>query len=696
MKRALLVIFLSLPILSAFSQGLQLDWVNGFNNQGGNSEGHIVIVDPYDNTYLLSSVFTQGGAVDIDPSGDGEVLIYESGTVLAKFTPDGAYLWHVFLGLAQDGSFNAYGDVVLDDEGNVIVAGSFLGSVDFDPSENEDVAFAEFGALFLAKYSTDGELLMRDYMPLSNQAYFAINGLDLDSQNNILVSGSIQNNGITYSLDFDTSDGEAIAESSANGLTFIAKYSPEMDFQFVDIIQGAEGGNSNRLGDLKVDAADNIWITGEMSNPTDFDPSTNEVLAGEQGKFIFLAKFSPQGEFILVNTVTGSASLKFARELDIDADNNVYVAGDFRGELVFNSEFNEVITNSVMGSEPFIAKYSNDGSLIFAFELNSNSEVNEANSLRALIIDGSGYIYVAGQLRKSCDFDLSEGEYILTPVAAYEGFIAKYDSSANLIWAFTAGGSSFTFGLDIAVNFEGGVVFSGLFRELADFDPGEANTTTEGLPGNTMFIARYSPCFLSSEAVSICEGEDYQASTLLLSEAGSYNVSYLTSEGCDSIVQLQLTVNPIPDNTILLEDFTLSASQAGASYQWLNCADNQPIPFQNEQSYTPDENGAYAVQVTLNECVNTSECINVELTDVKDIAAENLGVYPNPSNGDFQMVLNVGDEVSFYNGAGALVFQQSILQSGVNRFHLDRVGIYQVVINRDGNTMVKKIVLLPN
>ncbi|MEZ4800909.1 MAG: T9SS type A sorting domain-containing protein [Flavobacteriales bacterium] len=695
MKRILLLISLSIKISSAFSQGLQLDWVNGFNNQDGNSEGHIVIVDPLDNTYSLSSVFTQGGAVDIDPSLEGEVLINESGTVLAKFTPEGDYVWHVYLGLAAEGNFNTYGDVVIDAGGNVIIAGSFMGSVDFDPSENEDVQFAEYGALYFAKYSSDGQLLMRQFMPISSEAFFAINGLDLDSQQNIIIGGSIRNNGLAFNLDFDPSAGEAIEESADNGLTFISKYSSDGDFQFVEIIQGAEGGNSNRLGDLKVDESDNIWIAGEMTNLTDFDPSASEAIAGSVNKFIFLAKYSSIGEFILVNTVTGDNN-KFARELAVDAQDNVYVAGEFTGQQTFSSTLNEVTLSSVIGSEPFIAKYTSDGTLIFAYDLNSNEESNSTNSARALTMDASGYFYIAGQLRRSCDFDLSEGEYIITPVSVYEGFIAKYDSNANLIWAFTSAGSSFTFGLDIGVNDEGGVAFTGVYRGLADFDPGEANTNTEGLLGNTMFIARYSPCYLTSDAVSICDGEEYQASTLLLSEAGSYNVSYLTSEGCDSIVQLQLTVNPIPDNSILEEDFTLIANQVGASYQWLNCADNQPIPFQNAQEFTPQESGEYAVSILLNDCMSTSECVNVELTDVTDIAAEKLLIYPNPSNGDFQMELNVGDEVFLYNSSGALVFSQSILQSGMNRFHFDRTGIYYMVIQKESHSVMEKIILLPN
>jgi hypothetical protein len=58
--------------------------------------------------------------------------------------------------------------------------------------------------------------------------------------------------------------------------------------------------------------------------------------------------------------------------------------------------------------------------------------------------------------------------------------------------------------------------------------------------------------------------------------------------------------------------FTLTANQAGASYQWIDCANGDTaITGATSQSYVAILNGDYAVQVSLNSCIDTSSCINI-------------------------------------------------------------------------------------
>lgn len=60
-----------------------------------------------------------------------------------------------------------------------------------------------------------------------------------------------------------------------------------------------------------------------------------------------------------------------------------------------------------------------------------------------------------------------------------------------------------------------------------------------------------------------------------------------------------ITVNPLPDTAVTQSGNTLTAVEAGASYQWINCATNQPIAGATGQSFTPVSSGSYAVQITL-------------------------------------------------------------------------------------------------
>ena len=83
--------------------------------------------------------------------------------------------------------------------------------------------------------------------------------------------------------------------------------------------------------------------------------------------------------------------------------------------------------------------------------------------------------------------------------------------------------------------------------------------------------------------------------------------------GCDSVVTLDLTINTV-DNGITNSSPALMANATGAAYQWLDCDNNYSlIAGETNQSFTATANGSYAVEVTQNNCRDTSNCELVTL-----------------------------------------------------------------------------------
>jgi hypothetical protein len=550
---------------------------------------------------------------------------------------------------------------------------------------------SEFGSFFLAKYSTEGALLMVKTMPLSAQAFFLIKGVDTDVDGNIFVAGSIQNNGNPIEIDFDPGDNEVIFMNELNTAFFIVKYSGSGDFQFAKTIPGVAGGNLNRLIDLKLDAQQNIWITGEISGVVvDFDMNEGEFIVDEIGTLIFLGKYTSDGDFIFVKTIKGAAP-KFCREIAIDASDNVYITGEFRDTIQFDSNSGINYLYSETSSEPFLAKYSNDGELIFAFDLDCDAAVNP----RTIAADKLGYIYVSGYLRRSCDFDPSANEFVLSPQSEYEAFVAKYDEQGNFIYAFSTAGSSFTFPLDIDVNNQGVVSMTGLFRNTADFDPGTNNTQTDGLPTNTMFIAKYSPCYYANDEIAICDGEIYEASTRDLFAAGIYQVSYLSATGCDSIVTIDLTVNDLPNNGVFMDgDLAFVCEQSGAEYQWYDCETNDAISGATNQSFLPSLPGIYSVQITLNGCSVNSDCMSTDIVSFSSISESSIKIYPNPAKSNVFVRCEVGNKIDLLNLQGQLVYSQSAQSSLTELSDLPKPGVYFIRIGDSKNGFkIRKLIL---
>jgi hypothetical protein len=88
----------------------------------------------------------------------------------------------------------------------------------------------------------------------------------------------------------------------------------------------------------------------------------------------------------------------------------------------------------------------------------------------------------------------------------------------------------------------------------------------------------------------------------------------------------------VSTSAVTQNENTLTAV-ANASYQWINCNNgNQPIPDATEQVFVVQNPGSYAVQITENGCIQTSACIDVLVTSLKNETISNFFVFPNPTN----------------------------------------------------------------
>jgi hypothetical protein len=164
--------------------------------------------------------------------------------------------------------------------------------------------------------------------------------------------------------------------------------------------------------------------------------------------------------------------------------------------------------------------------------------------------------------------------------------------------------------------------------------------------GNGSFAGHvrvYSFCWLTAitDIISSCgahtwiDGITYTASNNIATHTLTNNA------GCDSLVTLDLTINTV-DATVSSSQFTITSNASGATYQWIDCNDNDaPIAGETSQSYTATANGDYAVIVTENNCSDTSACENITGIGVGDIALNNaISIYPNPSQGVFAITIN--------------------------------------------------------
>lgn len=124
------------------------------------------------------------------------------------------------------------------------------------------------------------------------------------------------------------------------------------------------------------------------------------------------------------------------------------------------------------------------------------------------------------------------------------------------------------------------------------------------------------------------------------SESGIYTDIIENGAGCDSTITIDLTIGEV-DASAVNSDPELSAVVAGMAYQWIDCDDDfTPIDGATDQTFSPSENGNYAVIVTNIECSDTSDCLTIVTVGIEELTKEFGEVYPNPNNGQFTILVN--------------------------------------------------------
>lgn len=168
--------------------------------------------------------------------------------------------------------------------------------------------------------------------------------------------------------------------------------------------------------------------------------------------------------------------------------------------------------------------------------------------------------------------------------------------------------------------------------------------------------------------------------------------------GCDSIITLNLTITPL-NLTVNYQPLanTITSNTMSATYQWLDCNNNfQPITGANSQSYSPSQNGSYAVEVTLGNCTDTSVCINVNTLNLYENFTDQVTIYPNPTKYgvtvNFEIkVNNVEIDVLDIYGKTVYRVEDALIKSTEIDMRKMSAGIYFVQIRSEQGMSIFKI-----
>jgi hypothetical protein len=148
-----------------------------------------------------------------------------------------------------------------------------------------------------------------------------------------------------------------------------------------------------------------------------------------------------------------------------------------------------------------------------------------------------------------------------------------------------------------------------------------------------------------------------------------------------------------PATTTTVSDFTITATASGATYQWINCANNQVISGAISQSYTATANGEYAVIVTQNDCSDTSACTTFSTIGINELSAS-FNLYPNPATSTVTIASSQTiDQIVITDLSGKVIsiIKEKGLNQTIDVSDLSR-GMYLVKVSSQGNLITKQFV----
>ncbi len=359
-----------------------------------------------------------GGTVDFDPDPNAEHLVTSAGGVdafVARFDPDGRLDWVRTFGGDGPSLIDAAASVAIDPiTGDVLVAGTFTGSTDFDPlNAGGERTSRGLNDLALARYDAQGTLVW-----VRTLGGFGLDGgsaVAVDDNGRIYLGGGFQ--GV---VDVDPGPGSRILTSDFFGDALLLQFDAEGQLNWAR----AFGGSDIELIAGLAPLDDGVVVNGAFQGTLDLDGHGNAEVSSAGGADIFVARLDLNGANLWDQHV-GDTQDQWPRASVVDPLGHVYQAGRFTGSVDFDPEVDDPDGNDILEasgpSDGFVWKLTPDGQFdwVRAIGGEGRDEVN------GLIVDAQLRLGLTGSFEGTMTLDDGRDSWTVTSSGGLDLFAAK-------------------------------------------------------------------------------------------------------------------------------------------------------------------------------------------------------------------------------------------------------------------------------
>lgn len=461
-------------------------------------ESHAVYIT---GSFRGSKDFDSGLGVDMRSTSGG--IAGPSDIYTQRLSSLGETLWTTHLG--GDGYDAAYG-IVTDNLENSYIIGVFSGVVDFDPGPGVANLISEDLSSFVLKLDVGGNFLW--VTPKEG----IVRDIEVD-QDFVYITGAQDDDILLEKI--DQSDASVV-------WGFTLESSEERQ-------EGVSLGLDN-LGD--------IYVTGNLNGPVDFDPGVGTFSLGSSGSEVFLAKYTNDGGFVWahVNSAYGGVyGALYMADLFVDSNGDTYATGTFDGQVNLDHIDGDVV--NTVPECPFIRKCNSDGSYAWGGSfLVLDAEALFAESHRITVVHELVYLIgdFSGQLSyRTGSFADDMGAYsTVTADGVQDVFLYTTDTDGNHVKMGQITGPKTQFGSTVKADPSGILYIAGGFNGSTDFDPYGGTYFEESIDGDA-FVTKL-PGYVDIAEESIIDFELYpnpSYDNVFIQAQGVFDYELLTTSG---------------------------------------------------------------------------------------------------------------------------------------------------------------------
>jgi hypothetical protein len=731
----------SMFVIKIDSSG-KFKWVTTFMGQDPTNWRYIqdVIIDQDKRTIAVG---TYEGTIDFDPKstygsytsqgyGDGFIIVLDS---------SGKYDSTYILGSVDDVVIHS---LDVNSKNELVLGGTFLAGVDFDVTSKVALEFppGNSGA-FLVKY--DHSFALKWVESFGGSGWDEVRNLDIDNNDNIHFAGVFED---IIDIDPDSSASKvASLKSVGHWDMFLAEWSDSASF----IRAGSMGGTEDEYTQGIVVANSGIYLTGTQSSVlSDLDPdptgvhmikrATNDfdafmikvnncyrdtfysvnycdTFVSPSGRHSWTAEgryldtlFSGCGGDIHVIEIEKYSDTETRQVLACDSfvapSGKVWYANGLYKDTVSGASpcgKNQYYWIDLILSQTYVdtlnvtecSQYTTPGGKVYA---TSGSYIDTIPG-KANTCDSIFYINLTietdsvHQTISACEFFISPSGKKWTTSGVYTDTLTNSRSCDSIIVYDLTINSNSTSTQSVRVCEEFVSPSGKIWYEDGVYKDTIANS--HGCDSVITYWLKIEQTFAKID-VNSCGEYTSPSGRYIWDVSGTFYDTLVNSNGCDSLLTINLTVINI-DPTVNKDWRRLSAVHTGAKYQWLSCDNNfAPMNGVTTQIIETYVSGSFAVEITDRGCIDTSECVTVDLVNVESPEENNIIVYPNPSSNLVTVQLDKWHATVAYmlcTSTGQKLNERSL--TGVNSFDIElkdyTPGIYYLMLNCDGNVAVTRI-----